>query len=97
MSTSNFRNFLEHKNEILEKLKELQLLYQEHSQIELEFNHTIIPPGIYILGISAQCMTTGTFHSYTFVFGHFENIVERVDEAIIMFVVYFIPRTHYSQ
>ena len=95
MSTSDFRNFLEHKNEILEKSKELQLLYQEHSQIELQFNHTIIPPGIYILGISAWCMTTGTFHSDTFVFRQFENIVEKVEEAITMFVVYFIPRTHH--
>ena len=96
MSTYDFRNFLEHKNKILEKSKELQLLYQEHSQIELQFNHTIIPLGIYILGISAWCMTTGTFHSDTFVFAHFENIVERVEEAITMFVVYFIPRTHHS-
>ena len=47
---------------------ELQLLYQEYCQIELKFNHTIIPPGIYILGISAWCMTTGTFHSDMFVF-----------------------------
>ena len=96
MSASNFRNFLEHKNEILEKSKELQLLYQEHSRIEFQFNHTIIPPGIYILGISAQCMTTGTFHSDTFVFRQFENIVEKVEEAITTFVVYFIPRTHHS-
>ena len=80
----------------MEKSKELQLLYQAHSRIELEFNHTIIPPGIYILGISAWCMATGTFHSDTFVFGQFENIVERVEEAIMTFVVYFIPRTHHS-
>ena len=96
MSASDFRNVLEHKNEILEKSKELQLLYQEHSQIELEFNHTIMPPGIYILGISAWCMTTDTFHSDTLVFRQFENIVEKVEEAITMFVVYFIPRTHHS-
>ena len=96
MSTSDSSNFLEHKNETLQKSKELLLLYQEHSRIELQFNHTIIPPDIYILGISAWCMTTGTFHSDTFVYRQFENIVERVEEAITMFVVYFIPRTHHS-
>ena len=96
MSTSDFRNFLEHKNEILEKSKELQLLYQEHSWIELQFTHTIISPGIYILGISAWCMTTGTFHSNTFMFGQFKNKVKRVEEAIMTFAFFFIPRTHHS-
>ena len=76
-------------------MKILLLLYQEHSRIELQFNHTIAPPRIYILGISAQCRTTGTFHSDTFVFRQFEKIVERVEEAIRTFVVYFIPRTHH--
>ena len=89
----DFKNFLKRKNEIIEKTEQLLLLYQ-HSQIELQFNHTIVPPGIYILGIAAWCMTTGNFHLNTFVFRQFDNIVERVEEAVRTFAIYFIPRSH---
>ena len=36
------KNFLKRKNEIIEKMEQLPLLYQQHSQIELQFNHTVI-------------------------------------------------------
>ena len=90
----DFNNFLKRKNEIIERMEQLLLLYQQHSQIELQFNHTIVPPGLYILGIAAWCMTTGTFHLDTLVFRQFDNIVERVEEAVRTFVMYFIPRSH---
>ena len=54
----DFKHFLERKNEIIEKTEQLLLLYQEHSRIKLQFNDTIVPPGIYILGIAAP----DTFH-----------------------------------
>ena len=71
----DFKNFLERKNEIIEKTEQLLMLYQQYSWIELQFNHTIVPPRIYILGVAAQCMTTGSFHTDTFVFRQFGNIV----------------------
>ena len=88
------KDFLKRKNEIIKKTGQLILLYQEHSRIKLQFNHTIVPTRIYILGIVAWCMTTGTFNSDTFIFRHFDNIVDTVEEAVRTFVVYFIPRTH---
>ena len=74
----DFNNFLKRKNEIIERTEQLLVLYQKHSQIELQFNHAIVPPGFYILGIAAQCMTTGIFHVDTLGFRQFDNIVERV-------------------
>lgn len=82
------------KNELIEKTEQLVLEYQEHSNIELQFSHTFLPHGIYILGVAVRCLYTGTFHLDTFVFTQFDNIVERVVEVVRTFIVFFILRSH---
>ena len=85
-------NFLERRSEVIGKTEQLALEYQEDANINLHFNHTLLPPGTYILDIAVRCLGTGTFHSDTFVYTSFDNIIKRVEAAVQTFVVLFRHR-----